>query len=594
MSTLKTKCVLLLTMLLSITLFKSGVAQEDKSIKLTFVEQANTKALEFSPAYYNQGLVYVSSQYRHGGKDNNIDENYFDLLYADLGPRGKLSKPINFSPTINTKYHEGPVSFSSDMKSMFFCKNNQEKGKPVYDNNGVIQLEIYSAIKGSKDWQEITKLPFNSDSYSCMHPSVSKNSNRLYFASNMPGGFGKMDLYYVDWKNGKWTSPINLGPSINTADDEAFPFVHPAGKLFFASNKAGGFGGFDMYMVDVRKMPASKTTLLPKPLNSSFDDLGIIVGGQGLLAFFSSNRPGGKGKDDLYRANMPNGLQGLFPPVENFINVIVKNAKTREPINGANVNIHTIPQFTSMYSIDDIFDHTFINEEDDGLRVKYLMKKNIEFGKDTYSTDASGKSAIIARSNYDYLIVAGKNDFIPNYVEVVLEESDKEVEILLTPIEKVIPVVVEPEVKLEVGTIIVLDELYYDFDKSYIRTDASKGLDAMLSLMNKYPLMKVKLTSHTDSRGEKDYNQKLSQRRAFSAKYYMTSRGVDPSRIEEIGMGEDQPINQCVDGVKCTEEEHQMNRRTEIYISSLGAPDRIIYIQNKPEYIDIPKRRVKK
>lgn len=586
--------------ILSIVLFSFFVqchvmAQIDKSIVLTFVEKANTEALEFSPAYYNQGLVYVSSQYRHGRKDNNIKENYFDLMYADLGPRGKLSKPENFSPSINTKLHEGPLSFSADMKTMFFCKNIQENDKPVYTKNGVIQLAIYSAKKGKKDWEEICKLPFNDANYTYMHPSISKNANRLYFASNMPGGYGKMDLYYVDWKNGKWTKPVNLGPEINSSDDEAFPFIHSTGKIIFSSNRSSGLGGFDLYMADTRTSKPVNLTLLPQPLNSSYDDLGMIIGNLGQLAYFSSNRPGGKGKDDLYRANIPNGLKGLIPPSESKINVIVKNAKTGSVIPMANVNLYEVEEFQSIYSVDNVFSHSFYTDIDGDLKVKYTVKKNVDYSKDTYLSDVNGLVNLNARVNNQYLIVAGKNEFISNFESLFLDETEKSVVIYLDPIEKTAPPIVKlPEVKLEVGTIIVLDELYYDFDKSYIRTDASKGLDAILTLMSKYPLMKVELTSFTDSRGEKDYNLKLSQRRSSSATYYLTSRGINPDRIKSIGKGESEPLNNCVDGVKCDEIDHQYNRRTEIYISSLGAPDRIIYLQNKPEYIDLPKRRKSK
>jgi len=579
-----------LLILLFLLAGSAAFAQTSGPITITNIKQVNTAAIEFSPVFYHHGLVYVSSQYRHGRKDNNINENTFELLYADMSPLNKLSKPAPMSLEINTKFHEGPVSFNENMSEMFFTRNNLVNGNPVKDSNGKIQMQIYHATKGKADWENITSLPFNSNEYTCMHPSLSRDGKKLFFASDQPGGYGGMDIYYVEMKNGSWSTPVNLGAEINTNRSEAFPFIHPSGKLFFSSNQKMSMGGLDIFMVDVRDGKVGKVVGLPEPINSFQDDLGFMISNSGALAFFSSTRLTGAGKDDIYRAEIPGGLKGLFPPREEDLLITVKNRRTMEPIEGANLKVVPLESGKSAFSMKEYFGFT-LEKNNDQLNVRYFVRDDFAKESNQLLSDANGMRKVPVMEDKKYIVLGAKDGFIANFVKTNSFTSGlNSVELLLTPVDKVPEVEPEP-VEVAVGTVIILDQIYYDFDKSYIRTDASRGLSAILDLMTRYTGMTIDLTAHTDSRGERNYNQKLSEQRALSAKFYLTSRGIAENRIKTIGMGESNPRNGCRDGVRCSETEHQYNRRTEIKVTSLGAQDRIQYQENLPDYISTPRKR---
>jgi outer membrane protein OmpA-like peptidoglycan-associated protein len=582
------------TMLFALLAISSSAGQAVvQDMKVTSMATLNTPAIEFSPVFYHHGLVYVSSQYRHGRKDNNINENTFELLYADLGPKGLLSKPAPLSLEVNTKFHEGPVSFSEDMQQMFFSRSNLVNGKPVKDANGKIQMKIYQASHGKTDWEGITALPFNNDEYTCMHPSLSKDGTRLYFASDRPGGYGGMDLYLSEWKNNSWGTPVNLGPEINTNRSEAFPYIHPSGKLFFSSNRIGTIGGLDIFMVDIRDAKVGKVVSLPTPINSFQDDLGFMISNSGTVAFLSSDRVKGKGKDDIYRIDIPGGLNGLFPPKEEDLLVSVKNRKTKESIGAASIKVIELKEGESMYALKEDFGYTLVNINNEVI-VRYFVKSDFSNLKNVSITDDNGLKKITVLEGKKYIVVGAKEGFLPNFITFkTFRKGINTVELLLDPIDEVITATPEV-VEIKVGTVIILDQIYYDFDKSYIRTDASRGLDAIFSLMSNYPGMEIDLIAHTDSRGDKKYNQRLSDLRASSAKYYLTSRGIADNRITTIGKGESNPRNGCKDGVKCSETEHQYNRRTEIKVVSLGdSSDKIEYQNSVPDYINGPGKRKK-
>lgn len=565
-----------------------------EAIKVTNVSHLNSPNLDFSPVQYHQGLVFVSSNKRHGKMDSNINENAFDLMYADMGPKGKLSKPGPFSLKVNTRFHEGPVAFSSDMNTMYFTRSNTKNGNPVKDAKGIIRLKIYSATKGKEDWGNIQELPFNNDQFSCVHPSLSSDGQYLYFASDRPGGQGGMDLYYVKKRGNGWSEPVNLGTEINTADQEVFPYVHSSGKLFFASNQKGTTGGLDLFAVDFQEKIKGRVEKLPAPINSANDDLGLILSASGEVGFVASDRPGGKGKDDIYRLDIPGGLKGLFPPQETDLLVKVFNRETSEVLAGAKVFVMEIPEGGTAYE-QDLFDVEVIKNKYGETLLRYSVKPLLFDDDKLMKTDVSGLATTTIKASRKYIVAVHKDGFTDAHRTYLTNDisMDSRLEIGLWPIPKIVEPEPEPPV-LELGSIIILDQIFYDFGKSYIRTDASRGLDAVLQLMKDYPGMTIDLTAHTDSRGTKEFNLDLSVRRAASAKYYLTSRGIAENRIKAFGKGEQNPRNRCMDGVTCTEEEYQLNRRTEIKITGLG-PDvrKIEYINNAPEFIDRAKSKKK-
>ncbi len=559
---------------------------QSNSIQIKNVEQINTTFIEFSPVYYQQGLVFVSSDSRHGKKDNSTKEKTYDLRYSDLSPRNRLSSSSPLSLKVNTRYHEGPICFSPDMNKMYFTRSNIINGNPIKSKDGKVKLKIYEATKGKDDWENIKELAFNSNEYSCLHPTISKDGQFLYFASDQPGGQGGMDLYYSKKIGDRWSAPVNLGNSVNTSSNEVFPYIHPSGKLFFASNRVGTMGGLDIFAIDYTEIAKGSIEQLPAPINSTYDDLGLILSASGKVGFFSSDRPGGKGKDDIYRAEIEGGFKGLFPPKVFDRTITVVNKETSETLEDARVVITEITEGKTPFEMNEIFEiNLYKNNRNENL-VRYALRASLSENNKAIATNNLGQVVAQMTATKKYIITATKEGFVSAYT--IYSETGlypKAIKIALWPVPKKV-VVEEITPVLEVGNIIVLDQIYYDFGKSYIRTDASRGLEAILYLMNEYPQMTIELTSHTDSRGTKDFNMDLSSRRSGSAKYYLTSRGIAESRIRALGKGEQNPRNQCVDGVTCSEEEHQFNRRTEIKIVSLGSNKTIQYIDNVPEYID--------
>ncbi|HJW29221.1 MAG TPA: hypothetical protein VJ508_08200, partial [Saprospiraceae bacterium] len=277
-----------------------------ESVSVQPLENLNTKSIEFSPSYYHHGIVFVEAREQNKFLDPKTGRAYFDLMYADIGAEGTTTKPVSFSPNIRTQYHEGPCTFNADGTEMFFTRSNLIDGKAVMDEKGQVQLKIYSATKGSEDWENITALSFGSDQYTVQHPALSGDGQYLVFSSNMPGGYGGTDLYISNRLNGDWSTPINLGPAINTKENEAFPFWHGNGILIFASQGHQSFGGYDLFATAWNGQDGFKGLQhLDKHFNSGRNDIGMIISNDGLSGYFSSDRKPTKGKYDLYLWTSP-------------------------------------------------------------------------------------------------------------------------------------------------------------------------------------------------------------------------------------------------------------------------------------------------
>lgn len=299
----------------------------------------NTPYLEFSPTFYREGIVFVTSRQRGGLYDPKLNTTYFELFYAKLNKEGTPYKPKPFSLEINTKYHEGPVSFSADANQMFFSRNQVVSEKRKSREKQIAKNQVYVARRGEYDWQDIQPLPFNDSHYNFMHPSLSADGKQLYFASDKPGGFGGYDIYVADQIDGEWMDPINLGPEINTPGNEVFPFIHPTGVLFFSSGGHTGFGGLDLFLIDISQRIWGELVNLGAPFNSSEDDFGLCINATGTQGFFSSNREGGEGKDDLYIFNAPDGLEGVKVAKQILARIFVKDAETGALLEGTKIRV---------------------------------------------------------------------------------------------------------------------------------------------------------------------------------------------------------------------------------------------------------------
>ena len=653
----------------------------------------NTANPEFSPMYYRDGIVYCSGK-GSGTSLLNDKGGYLDLFYLnDIGnvqglgsdgnaknnkrissggvkslgndyysrPTANDSKTLNFfggtseavtkikgqiaeseifSKTLNTKFHEGPATFSKDFSQIIFTRNNYNAGEKGASEDNITKLKLYTAENVNGAWGESTELPFNDDEFSTAHPSWSKDGKLLYFASDREGGFGGMDIWMVEHKNGSWGKPKNLGKDINSKGVDAFPFVDDKGNLYYSSDGWGGEGGLDLFFVEMKNgANANKPVSLGEPFNSPNDDFGIITDGNRKTGYFSSDRKRGE-DDDIYRFTREMGSAydcremtvSIFDPV------------TKEPIADTDVEIN--PKGGSLEK----------KKSDRNGNFKFCTGQNLDYsmkiGKEGYITSFVGYST------------KGEADDEPSRLEVplvkvqIIEPEPQAVieqvaapssapvykpeslikkksllkgivktEVEKIPIEGVLvtfkndcdnttqQVMTGPDgvyafnmtdgcdYTLEVskdgygtnvnkikkvkkgkakeislglglfkeGDLITMDNIYYDSNKAVIRKDAARELDKLAATLQKFPSMVIELGSHTDSRGEAQDNMNLSGKRAQAAVDYIAKKGIDKSRMLAKGYGESDLVNTCVDGVSCTEAEHQKNRRTTVKIIKVRA-----------------------
>jgi len=265
----------------------------------------NTKKLDFSPTYYNDELVFVSTRDEKtllsGIRDLWIDDNFMALWSANRNLDGTVGSPVVFSENITTKFHEGPVCFNKSGDRVFFTRNDFKRGKRRNNSDGIMKLQIYTSTKEGDDWSKPASLNFNTKEYEEAHPALTPDGNKLYFSSDREGGYGGMDLYVSEFKNGEWAAPTNLGEKVNTPGNDVFPYVHDDGTLYFASNGWEGLGGLDIYQVNMdmdKKMLGVEN--IGTPFNSPMDDFGLIMNEMKSEGYLTSDRDGGFGQDDIY------------------------------------------------------------------------------------------------------------------------------------------------------------------------------------------------------------------------------------------------------------------------------------------------------
>ncbi len=638
-------------------LYNSGSFSQE--IRLQNATAINTNGLEFSPVIYENGLVYVS-RYKSGPTDEKTGETYFELFYAELDPNGMPLRPQSFSTELNSQLHEGPVSFNRRGDRIYFTRSNLRKGVSKADSEGKVGLKIYEAQRGYFDWENVQELPFNDNEFSCLHPSLSADEQKLFFASNMPGGFGGMDLYFVEKRGEGWSPPINLGPEINTNKNEVFPFIHESGVLFFSSNGHDGFGGLDLFMIDLGGRRWGRVINLGEPFNSGMDDLGFILNPTGTIGYFSSNREGGYGGDDIYVFSAPNGIKGIETPAVVSTKISVYDGTSSKRISEASIRVfESSPE--GLLDNEELYNLEMLphESENDEMVLKLVRKREEELGQPKITTDRSGEAYAEMDENKDYLILISKPGYItkeltystgsedaalpleimlepsncmtlegkvfsnrynlkiPNALIRIINDCDGTEELVHTNIKGVFEACLQmgcdftitaekdgysteqtevSTVKLRgsrsmnielsltaksnavlkepirKGTVIVLENIYYDFNKSAIRKGDAPDLEALAKLMKQYPTLEIELGAHTDCRGTDAYNLELSLKRAEAAKNFLIQKGIAANRMSVFGYGEAFPRNRCRDGVDCTEEEHQFNRRTEVKVLKIDEP----------------------
>ncbi len=470
----------------------------------------NSDYSDFGPKLANDNTLYFSSSRKISKKKTGWkEESYLDVYQATLFENDSLSAPTEVED-VNTIWHDGPACVSSDGNTIYFSRDSR-----VIDDYEDIkniktkfsQMYLFKATKVNNKWTEAKQLPFNNKSYSISNPSISIDGKTLYFNSNMPGGIGGNDIWKVDVSEGDvYGTPVNLGSKINTEGNEQFPYITDDNVLYFSSDSRQGLGGLDVYFINLSKTEDAQN--LGKPVNSEKDDFSFSFNTKRNLGFFSSNR---EESDDLYIAK----------PLCNVESTIhVTNSVTAVALEGATVVI-----------LDD--------------------KKNII---ETKISDVNGNVDFILECNTEYNLQVAKEGFESGVFNIAKNKGGKLiVPAPLNPIE----VIIKP-------TEIVLNPIYFEFNKSNITQEGAFELDKLVQVMKANDKLVIFAKSHTDNRGSDVYNMNLSERRAKSTVQYVLSKGIAASRISGKGFGESEPKADCKEN--CTEEEHAQNRRSEFLI----------------------------
>lgn len=596
---MKTKYILAFIVILITT---SGMAQkslfEDVNMSIDTLD-INTPYSDFGPAIIENELIFSSFTDDIGKKSKNQNKAFYDLFSSDLNQIGNIITPRRMLTTMISQYHEGPLTFCEKTGELFLTQSNWENPEElnIVFKKRNIRLGIVVYEKTALTWQFKEKYPFNSSEYSIAHPTINATGDTLIFVSDMPGGYGMTDLYYSAKVNGEWEDPVNLGPKVNSAGKEMFPFLNIDGSLVFSSDGHEGVGSLDLFFIDFPIRDYSARSTFGDQINSSADDFGLVIHPNQRSGYFSSNREGGAGDDDIY-----------FLKLEDYrFNIVTLSNYTKRALTGTNVSIidedgkvaatgqsdetgkvsvklEVDKKYTLIASLTNYLDKVVdldLTNEGDFVEKNQKVYLDPEFMLTGQVVDILGNipipdaMLIVSDGSKIDTIYADYQGQFSHYIE---PDKDYKVDVTAynffgTEVEfntlGMKPGAIDYLVQLnslDAGSRIELKNIYYDLAKWNIRPDAAAELDRLVSVLEEYPDLQIRLESHTDSRGADDFNMELSRKRSESAFQYLVSKGIDPDRLEYVGFGETQLVNKCEDGVNCTEEEHAENRRTVVEI----------------------------
>ncbi|MBJ2173382.1 OmpA family protein [Aureibaculum sp. A20] len=543
-----------------------------------------------------------------------------------------------FSKKINTKHHEASLVITKDGKTMYFTRSNYSKRRALNKKESIARLKIYKANLINGEWKNSKALPFNSNTYSVGHPALSADEKTLYFISDMAGGYGNTDLYKVAIKNkNKFGKPVNLGNKVNTTGREMFPYIGAKNMLYFSSDGYKGLGGLDIYETQIEENGnIGPVKNIKAPFNSNLDDFGFVVDANIQKGFFSSNRAGGKGDDDIYSFSIdkssilevkkapekPFPIARLKDSIRNSIPTKSVDKKENEILNKEEVKSLIVDNesivnpiyfdfdsFNIKKDVESYLDNIVkILEENPTVAIKieshtdsrgsedynkklsekrakatrnYMLSKGIAvdriksvigFGEEKLlyscsdSNDQKCSEEIHQKNRRSYVYLLNTNGIeVNDNVQETIVNND----VMKASTDKLKDVVVDGDELSAVKNQIVTDPIYFNLNKYSIREDAKPELEKVIEVMKNNPEMVIKIESHTDSRGSKEYNKKLSDKRAKATRNYIISQGISRTRIQSaIGYGEDMLLNDCndVNQTKCSKDEHQLNRRSYFYV----------------------------
>lgn len=581
----------------------------DKYIDTVKHLKFNTEHMDFGTAYFGSKIIFSSTNVVSrplNRRWSRFGLPFLDLFIANVDEDLQLKNIKPFKAVPKSKYNEGPICFNQDYDFLIYTINSYQ----ITKTDTIIRLELYYSQKEGNKWSDATPLPFNNSEYSVGHATIAADNKTVFFASDMPDGFGGVDIYKTTFEDGNWSEPENLGKKINTSGDEMFPFVHPDGLLFFSSNGRSGSGGLDVYVSDINDLQnITKPMNMGQCINSPEDDFAFILNVEQESGYFSSNREGGEGLDDIYAFTLAQPIQlskiisGIaYDKKDSSILANTQIALTDENGNNkgsfetdgtgkyefviyeldknyelsgnkqnyledkkdidvsgndreikADLILEKMPNFKLVCEITDKKD-----SEKKLANVEVVVTNNETGEKAEYTTSANGDFEIPVKNKklddkLDYSLSLKKEGYLDKTFTYT-QTLDKEGNYQITG-----------TMERSLVKIPDLKPIYFDYNKWNIRPDAATELDKIVKFMNDNPEIKLELGSHTDCRGSNIYNKRLSNKRAKSSADYIKKRITNPERITSKGYGESQLINKC-DCKECSEEEHQKNRRTEFEI----------------------------
>ena len=472
----------------------------------------------FSIVEYRDGAIFTADKEVFVGpkKAQWTGNSDLSLYFMEKDENGNWLSPEALKGDVSGPFHDGPATFSADGKTVYFTRSNYLRRQLKSDEQNVSNLKIFKATLVDGKWKKLEEFPFNSDDYSVGHPTLTEDGKTMFFVSDMPGGYGGTDLYITKLVDGNWSQPENLGEIVNTRGNEMFPYIHTDGSLYFSSDSHNSLGGLDVFITYNNNGIWAHPENLNYPLNSTKDDFAFSISkSDTAIGFVSSSRAD---KDNVYtfRRNAPTFMLFGF----------AREKGTRTPVAGVTVEITD----AKTYEVTKM-----VSNQDGKFELK--LKPETE-----YLLLCTKEGCFTRTDNLSTLGLKYSENF---YADFEVEEI----------------VIDKP---------IVLENIYYDFDKWNIRPDAALELDKLVKLLEDNPNIEIELGSHTDARGADNYNLVLSSRRAMSAVFYLVKQGIDPNRLTWKGYGETQLVNHCANDVKCSEEEHQQNRRTEFKVTKIN------------------------
>ncbi len=580
----------------------------------------NTPNSEFGGVVFNDNLVFAAVKKKPNLFDKTYkwnNEGYLNLVSIPLKNTNAKDSIVNyFSKELKSPMHESNAVFTKDGKTMYFTRNNYSNGKRGKDTNKISNIQIYRAELINDKWTNVMSLPFNSPKYSVEHPALSPDEKTLYFASDMPGTIGSFDIFSVSVDGLTFGIPTNLGENINTDKREQFPFVSKDNQLYFSSNGLEGYGALDIFVSDIHNNSYSKALNVGLPINSGYDDFAYYIDSAIKEGYFSSDRPGGKGKDDIYSLKETKELliedckqyiTGIISDADSHLaldnaKVILRNSDNQEidkTITAADGKFNFYIACESEYSLlvtkenytensKSITASKERNKSNDGsmeIRSQEIIKKEEQLiaqklkAAELVALEQKREADAIAfkqKKKEEAIELESKKlaelAAIEQLKKDKLAADKKQKELVEAKKKEKIAAIVAAEkdvVKDKDRLIIKTEPIYFDYNMWYIRKESKKILNRVVELMNKYPEMVVEIGSHTDNRGNAKFNAALSQNRADATRNYILEQGISKNRIQAKGYGESVPIVKCIPEDSCDEEQHELNRRSEFVIKNL-------------------------